>query len=518
MGNKTDYSTIYEKYSNALLANNILTLFGAAVGIIGNFIIIMFYHFRIKDKAERYFIPVLAAVDFVATFINAYGNTVLNTYMFHFTGEFHCRVIWFLELFISGFSGHMVLIIALQRYLLICKPFGPRMTLFWKRIALLVTFVVTLVYSSPSLGMSGIKSNNQVFRSKNTTVQMCVFVVDYTDTAITYGVLLLFLTVTNVIACVSLYLPIVKVIRTSFSSTTTCPTIIPFCGEREDASTETESNENQRIWLTDILKEMQTDGDDGGIGIYCTDITGLDENDPGMISKRNSHVSKNGKLSDGATVSVHNSAVKSTRSEERSNVFDDCIVSDTEIQSTSVIDVDEKHIPAVANSGKMYKYSDLWITTCVKDSGILREALHGNTTDGNPIDARDINVGDSGVLSPVVSTGRLSSTLQENKIKLKVKLFRSSSKLERMKTTMNVMFLSILSLYILSYIPSLVILILRYSKTNFNYLDFTEAEYFIWFFFSRFVFINHIVNPMIYGYFDVKLKTEVAKFFRCCSR
>lgn len=265
MENETDYAIIYKKYSTALLASNVLTLVGAAVGIIGNIIIIGFYHFRIKDKSERYFIPALAAVDFSACIINAYGNTVLNENMFNFTEHFHCQVIWFLELFISGFSGHMVLIIALQRYLLICKPFGPHMTLRRKRAALLVTFLLTILYASPSWAMSGIKTEKRVYMSKNITTTMCVFVVDYTSSAIAYSGILLFLTVANAIVCISLYLPIIRVIHRSFSTHKTCSTIVPFCGAFEDSGFENENSVSstyrgkQQIFMNDILRELQTD-------------------------------------------------------------------------------------------------------------------------------------------------------------------------------------------------------------------------------------------------------------------
>ncbi|XP_062595827.1 uncharacterized protein LOC134257202, partial [Saccostrea cucullata] len=450
MGNTTDYSIVYEKYSNALLASSILTLFGAAVGIIGNFIIIVIYYFRIKDKSERYFIPVLAAMDLTACIINGYGNTVLNTYMFDFSGEFHCRVIWFLELFISGFSGHMVLIIALQRYLLICKPFGPHMTLFWKRFAVLVTLLATTLYAAPSLAMSGIKSTDRVFLSRNITTRMCVFVVDYTGAAITYSAILLFLTVTNAIVCMALYLPIIKVIHSSFSTSQTCKTILPFCGKRDNTISDIENSISSnfdgkhRVWLNDILKEMQTDDALETVGNSRTDLISLDDysekNVRDTVLERNGDICGNGKQNDGANISVIGITVIDQRRDNnlcspRDNeigAFVDQIEADEDIQNNKHKDSNKSSTHCSAGSSNEKDKCENKITKQITPSSSTAK----NETD-------DIADGKNDTLYSQKSPGQRKTWTFRNGMKL----FRSSSKLERMKTTMNVMFLTIIVVY-----------------------------------------------------------------------
>lgn len=536
MENETDYAIIYKKYSTALLASNVLTLVGAAVGIIGNIIIIGFYHFRIKDKSERYFIPALAAVDFSACIINAYGNTVLNENMFNFTEHFHCQVIWFLELFISGFSGHMVLIIALQRYLLICKPFGPHMTLRRKRAALLVTFLLTILYASPSWAMSGIKTEKRVYMSKNITTTMCVFVVDYTSSAIAYSGILLFLTVANAIVCISLYLPIIRVIHRSFSTHKTCSTIVPFCGAFEDSGFENENSVSstyrgkQQIFMNDILRELQTDDAQCTLGVSRTDLISLDDErsecgiQNALSVQTDGEILKDEDKSDKANVSVieiknDSGTVNRENENERISIYSDtngisemCDSLDNETQTSTMGDPNQKR-----TSEKLTE-TNTTLTVTSKDN----ETDSHIGADGIAKRIRENSEYHDGIISDKSNDYRKTlSTSRETRaspLKVSVRLFRTSSKLERMKATMNIMFMTIIIVYVISYIPSLVILILRYSKPDFDYLDFSETEYFVWFFFSRFVFINHIINPFIYGYFDVKLKREFVRSVRCCLR
>lgn len=534
MENETDYAIIYKKYSTALLASNVLTLVGAAVGIIGNIIIIGFYHFRIKDKSERYFIPALAAVDFSACIINAYGNTVLNDNMFNFTEHFHCQVIWFLELFISGFSGHMVLIIALQRYLLICKPFGPLMTLRRKRAALLVTFLLTILYASPSWAMSGIKTEKREYMSKNITTTMCVFVVDYTSSAIAYSGILLFLTVANAIVCISLYLPIIRVIHRSFSTHKTCSTIIPFCGAFEDSGFENENSVSstyrgkQQIFMNDILRELQTDDAQCTLGVSRTDLISLDDErcecgiqnalsvqtDGGILEDEDTTDKTNVSVieikKDSRTVNQENENERISIYSDTNGISEMCDSLDNETQTSAMGDPNQKRTPE--------NQSETNITSTVTS----KDNETDSGADGIAKRIRENSEYHDGTISDKSNDYRKTfstSTSKETRaLPMKVRLFRTSSKLERMKATMNIMFMTIIIVYVISYIPSLVILILRYSKPDFDYLDFTESEYFVWFFFSRFVFINHIINPFIYGYFDVKLKREFVTSVRCCLR
>ncbi|VDI00672.1 Hypothetical predicted protein [Mytilus galloprovincialis] len=182
-----------DRYSDILLCHTVLVIIGTVIGVLGNIASIVFYSCRIKERGERYFIPLLAII-----FLTV------------------CYFITFLSRFASGMSEHIILIISLQRYLLVCKPFGPKMTLFWKRVSLSVACVFTLLYTCPLLGISGTKTFADVFRNHTINTTSCSLSTAGTkSTAIYFGLLALII-LCNLVITTVLCIPVLKRIQTSF--------------------------------------------------------------------------------------------------------------------------------------------------------------------------------------------------------------------------------------------------------------------------------------------------------------
>ena len=57
-------------YEDIALSSSILLIIGGVIGVLGNAIILFFYLFRIKERGERYFIPLLAVVDLLGCVIS----------------------------------------------------------------------------------------------------------------------------------------------------------------------------------------------------------------------------------------------------------------------------------------------------------------------------------------------------------------------------------------------------------------------------------------------------------------
>lgn len=282
--------------------------------------------------------------------------------------------------------------------------------------------------------------------------------------------------------------------------------------------------------MNDILKELQTDDVQCTLGVSRTDLISLDdERSESGIQNALSVQTDGGILKDEDTTDKANVSVieikqdseKVNRESENGNIS---IYSDTNGISEMCDSLDNKtQYSTMCNPNQKRASENLTETNTT-----LTVTSKDNETDFHPGGddiarrVRENSEYHDGTTSDKSNDYRKTlSTSRETRaspLKMGVRLFRTSSKLERMKATMNIMFMTIIIVYVISYIPSLVILILRYSKSDFDYLDFTETEYFVWFFFSRFVFINHIINPFIYGYFDVKLKREFVRSVRCCLR
>lgn len=87
-----------------------------------------FLFFRIKERGERYFIPLLGIVDILGCLFLAIFH-IMDIYdVFNFQSIIACQIFSFLQVCIPVISGHSLLLISIQRYRLVCKPLCPKMT------------------------------------------------------------------------------------------------------------------------------------------------------------------------------------------------------------------------------------------------------------------------------------------------------------------------------------------------------------------------------------------------------
>jgi hypothetical protein len=109
MKNATDYQYLLQKsYTNLAFGCTVLIITAGIIGIIGNSSIIFFYCFRIDERGERYFIPLLAIVDLCVCFSSFIHIFIDNTYYYNYPSDFVCRIHSMIELFLPGiFSSYL---------------------------------------------------------------------------------------------------------------------------------------------------------------------------------------------------------------------------------------------------------------------------------------------------------------------------------------------------------------------------------------------------------------------------
>lgn len=358
-----------ERYAGVVLPNTVLLALGMTVGAVGNVAVITLYASKIQDKkGDRYFIPVLAFIDCLGCAANGAFYTIDNLYLFLFPSDALCRVLIFLLTFASGFSAHVLLVIALQRYLLICRPFGQQLTLYWRRVSLGIITVVCLGYASPLLGIGGVRHSNSTFLNRTFPSHECVLSVEKSAGTVLYFGLIALISVANILITVALYVPITRAIYRTFS-----------------------------------------------------------------FRKRTlSYTSRDRRMSDSRTTQISHIEIQESPKHETSDI---------------------------ANNGKQ-----------------------------------------------TVSPKRAAKVHQKTRT--------CESKKDKVKATINLMFLIIILVYIVSYIPTLAILIATYTLSDFTYLELSTAGINLWLFCARFLLLNHVVNPFIYGYFDIGFRAEFIKI--CC--
>lgn len=118
------------------------------IGLLGNSAVLYVYIARIYSES-RFFIPVLSAMDLITLVINCSFSMSINLLPVMFNSDIACKVMWFFAMTSTGVSAYTLLVIAVHRYLKICKPFAKQMTAKWKRLAIVIVIVVIVFLSLP---------------------------------------------------------------------------------------------------------------------------------------------------------------------------------------------------------------------------------------------------------------------------------------------------------------------------------------------------------------------------------
>lgn len=96
----------------------------------------------------------------------------------------------------------------------------------------------------------------------------------------------------------------------------------------------------------------------------------------------------------------------------------------------------------------------------------------------------------------------------------KIKLNRQESR-TRNRTNFNMMFAILVLFYAVSYFPSFIFVFLSRGDRNY-YHRLSPGLSNLFYTLQRLFIVNHIVNPLVYGYFDLKFRQRLASM--CCSR
>lgn len=151
--NKTEERKLTEwndQLSTNYYVNDVFLGIYLILGISGNAVVIINYSFRMNNKKDdRYFIPFLAILDLFACGFRSSLELAMNVNPVNFKGSALCKFVWFPTNAFAIASIVLLLVIAVQRYLKICRPFGRQMTTIWKRVSLVACVVVGIIFSVP---------------------------------------------------------------------------------------------------------------------------------------------------------------------------------------------------------------------------------------------------------------------------------------------------------------------------------------------------------------------------------
>ncbi|XP_062578672.1 thyrotropin-releasing hormone receptor-like [Saccostrea cucullata] len=209
-----DAELLSEEYAEYLIPSTIIQLILGTFGVLGNGLVLLMYTKYIQDNTGcRYFIPILAIVDLLGSFSNVTQFHFDNTMRYIYPGVFLCKTMTFLIVLTNGLSTHLILAIALQRYRLICRPFGKQLTPKVCRIVIFVIFWISIGYAAPIFKFKTISYH---IKSLNVTgdVSFC-HIDDGTNNSsaiIAYLGSLLLISFINIFITSGLYIPVIKTV------------------------------------------------------------------------------------------------------------------------------------------------------------------------------------------------------------------------------------------------------------------------------------------------------------------
>ncbi|XP_063418699.1 nematocin receptor 2-like [Mytilus trossulus] len=140
-----------------LLPNTVMLVIYLLIGLAGNIAVILVYQFGFNKNTDgRYFIVPLAWVDTTALIVTGAINLTRNTKPVIFPGHGACKLLLYSSYVTTCTSLFLLNVIAVQRYLKICKPFGPQMNILWNRLSVVICAIASILLYMPVLFYYGI--------------------------------------------------------------------------------------------------------------------------------------------------------------------------------------------------------------------------------------------------------------------------------------------------------------------------------------------------------------------------
>ena len=127
------------------------------IGVTGNSIVLFIYLKKFKANSDgRFFIPVLAVIDMIACILNSTFHVSETLLPVMFESDIRCKIAWFSGMTAAEASIFTLLIIAIDRYMKICRPFGRQLSLRAKKLSILSVVLISLTLSAPCFVFYGL--------------------------------------------------------------------------------------------------------------------------------------------------------------------------------------------------------------------------------------------------------------------------------------------------------------------------------------------------------------------------
>ena len=136
------------------------------IGIIGNSLVLVIYSKPFEGRNDcRFFIPVLAIIDMISCTVNCSFHISENIVPVMFESDIRCKISWFSGMIAAEASIFTLVIIAVDRYMKICKPFKRQLSVTKKKLSIPIFAIISVILSAPCLlfyGLAQVKSVDNI--------------------------------------------------------------------------------------------------------------------------------------------------------------------------------------------------------------------------------------------------------------------------------------------------------------------------------------------------------------------
>ena len=199
----------------ASLPVDILLSVVLVVGIVGNVFVIFIFATKMRkdQRGSRYFIPIVAFCDLLVCVLSLIYFISTTLHWTTFRSDELCKTMTFFLVQTMMISDAFLLAISVQRFIKICRPTAKQMTLYWRRITVVLVIITNTLYSIPTAVVSGVQDSPVVYRNVNITGEGCSTTNNkYPLFQLIYYGVVMFILVTNIVATCGLYTPIACII------------------------------------------------------------------------------------------------------------------------------------------------------------------------------------------------------------------------------------------------------------------------------------------------------------------
>ena len=152
------------------------------VGVIGNALVLLVYSVRYKHSPARIYILYLASIDCTICLFGLPYHLIDLTNPYTYTDELRCQILTFIIASLFYMSIFGLIVIAIDRYLKICRPLSTfQVAYFGKKRACVVAMVTAVLLSWPNLILYG--PSDMETPVGNLTGHACFFHTEYLETS-----------------------------------------------------------------------------------------------------------------------------------------------------------------------------------------------------------------------------------------------------------------------------------------------------------------------------------------------